>query len=70
MAPGIDGLDTYKKIVEFHPTQKAIIASGFSRTERVKELQRIGAGQYIKTPCSIIALGRAVKEELGVDLSN
>ncbi len=38
MDPGMDGLDTYKQIIEFHPEQKAIIASGFSRTERVKEL--------------------------------
>ena len=37
MGPGIDGLDTYKKIRELNPGQKAIIASGFSETERVKE---------------------------------
>ncbi|MBW2204876.1 MAG: PAS domain S-box protein, partial [Deltaproteobacteria bacterium] len=30
MDPGMDGLDTYKKIIEIHPGQKAIIASGFS----------------------------------------
>jgi len=35
----MDGLDTYKKIIEFHPGQKAIIASGFSETGRVKETQ-------------------------------
>jgi len=69
MDPGIDGLDTYKKIIEFHPTQKAIIASGFSRTERVKDLQRLGAGQYIKKPYTLSKLGLAVKEELGRDPS-
>ena len=30
MGPGMDGLDTYKKIIEIHPGQKAVIASGFS----------------------------------------
>jgi two-component system, cell cycle sensor histidine kinase and response regulator CckA len=27
--PGMDGLDTYKKIKEVYPSQKAIIVSGF-----------------------------------------
>ena len=48
MDPGIDGLETYKRILEFHPNQKAIIVSGFSETERVKEAQRLGAGAYVK----------------------
>jgi len=50
MPPGMDGLDTYKKILEIHPGQKAIIASGFSETDRVKEAQKLGVGQYIKKP--------------------
>jgi two-component system, cell cycle sensor histidine kinase and response regulator CckA len=48
MDPGIDGLETYRKILEFNPGQKAIVASGFSETDRVKEVQEIGAGRYIK----------------------
>jgi len=42
MDPGIDGLETYERIIELHPKQKAIIVSGFSETERVKEAQRLG----------------------------
>ncbi|MCK5348834.1 MAG: response regulator [Desulfobacula sp.] len=64
MEPGIDGLETYKKILELHPGQKAIIASGFSETKRVKETQRLGAGKYIKKPYTIEKIGVAVKEEL------
>jgi len=64
MDPGIDGLETYKKIVEVHPRQKAIIASGFSETYRVKEAQRLGAGKYLKKPYTLEEIGIAVKEEL------
>jgi len=64
MDPGIDGLDTYKRIIEFHPGQKAIIASGFSETDRVKEAQRLGAGKYIKKPYTLEKIGMAVKNEL------
>jgi len=65
MDPGIDGLETYKKILEVHPGQKAIIASGFSETDRVKEAQSIGAGEYIKKPYTLEKIGLAVKTELG-----
>jgi CheY-like chemotaxis protein len=64
MDPGIDGLETYKRILEFHPGQKAIIASGFSETNRVKEAQRLGAGKYIKKPYTLEKIGIAVKNEL------
>jgi len=64
MAPGIDGLDTYKRILKLHPGQKAIITSGYSETDRVKEAQRLGAGQYIKKPYTLEKIGLAVKAEL------
>jgi PAS domain S-box-containing protein len=40
MDPGIDGLETYKRILELYPEQKAIIVSGFSETKRVKDAVR------------------------------
>ncbi|MCP3887295.1 MAG: response regulator, partial [Desulfobulbaceae bacterium] len=64
MDPGIDGLDTYKEILKLHPQQKAIIASGFSATERVEEAQKIGAGEYIKKPYTLEKIGVAVRSEL------
>jgi DNA-binding NarL/FixJ family response regulator len=64
MDPGIDGLDTYREILHVNPMQRAIIASGFSETERVKEAQRLGAGKYIKKPYTIEKMGTAVREEL------
>jgi len=64
MDPGMDGLDTYKKIIEIHPGQKAIIASGYAENNRVKTLQALGAGPYIKKPYTIEKLGRAIKDEL------
>jgi PAS domain S-box-containing protein len=64
MDPGMDGLDTYKKILKLHPGQKAIIASGFSETNRVKKVQNLGAGAYIRKPFLLEKIGLAVKEEL------
>jgi PAS domain S-box-containing protein len=64
MDPGIDGLDTYKRMIEIHPGQKAIIVSGFAETDRVKKTQRLGAGEYIKKPYTIEKIGSAIKQEL------
>ncbi len=64
MEPGIDGLETYRRILEHHPDQKAVIASGFSETGRVAELQRLGAGAYIKKPYTVEKLAGIVRSEL------
>ncbi|MBE9593015.1 MAG: response regulator, partial [Proteobacteria bacterium] len=50
MDPGIDGLETYKRILKLRPGQKAIIVSGFTETGRVREAQKLGAGAYVKKP--------------------
>jgi len=64
MAPGINGRETYERIVKIHPKQKAIIVSGFSESDDVKEIQKFGAGQYVKKPLTFEKLGLAVKKEL------
>ena len=64
MDPGIDGLDTYRKILKIRPKQKAIIASGFSETDRVRKAQKLGAGLYIRKPYSLEKLAIAVRDEL------
>ena len=64
MAPGIDGLETYQRICEINPQQKAIIASGYSESDRVKALQALGAGAYIRKPYTLEKIGMAVRQEL------
>jgi YesN/AraC family two-component response regulator len=64
MDPGMDGLDTYRKVVDIHPQQKAIIVSGFSESDRVHAAQTIGAGAYVRKPYVIEKLGLAIKKEL------
>jgi len=65
MDPGINGRETFERIIEIYPKQKAIIVSGFAVTEDVKATQKLGAGKYIKKPYTIEKIGLAVKEELG-----
>ncbi|MDX9786884.1 MAG: response regulator [Desulfobacterales bacterium] len=64
MDPGMDGLDTFREVIVLHPGQKTIIASGYSETERIREAQRLGAGQYLKKPYTIEKIGLSAKKEL------
>jgi signal transduction histidine kinase len=64
MHPGMDGLDTYQRILEIHPKQKAVIVSGFSESDRVQAAQALGAGAYVRKPYVIEKLGMAVRKEL------
>ena len=64
MDPGINGLETYERIIEIRPHQKAIIVSGFAETSKVKKTQTLGAGCYIKKPATLEVLAQAVRTEL------
>ena len=53
MDPGINGRETYERIIKIHPAQKAIMVSGFAETDDVKAAQRLGVGRYIKKPLTL-----------------
>ena len=61
MDPGIDGLDTYKKIAKIHPGQKAIITTGYAETERLEEALQAGVGCYLRKPYLVDEIAVAVK---------
>jgi CheY-like chemotaxis protein len=65
MDPGIDGLETYQQIKRIYPDQKAVIASGFSETERVKAAIELGAAEYVRKPYSLEKVGLSVRRALG-----
>jgi two-component system cell cycle sensor histidine kinase/response regulator CckA len=60
----MNGRQTYEKIISIYPGQKAVIASGFSKSADVKAALRLGVGGFIKKPYSVEQLGRVVKEIL------
>ena len=64
MAPGLNGLETYRRIIQFRPNQKAIIISGFTKTDEVIEAQQLGAGALIQKPFKLETIGVAIRDEL------
>ena len=64
MDPGMDGLETYRRILEIRPGQRAVIVSGFSETDSVSKAQELGAGPYVRKPYTLEKIGTAVRSEL------
>jgi len=64
MDPGIDGLETYQRILAVNPGQKAVIVSGYSETERVSKALELGAGEYVRKPYVLEKIGAAIRREL------
>ena len=61
---GIDGVEAYKRILEFEPNQKAIILSGYAMSNRVQTAIKLGAGSFVTKPISQKVLANAVRKEL------
>jgi len=64
MSPGIDGMETYRRILESCPGQKAVMVSGYAESEIVRKMKAMGAGDFIKKPLTLNALTVAVRKEL------
>ncbi len=64
MDPGIDGLDTFRRMREINPCQKAVIVSGFAETDRVRAAHSLGAGAFVRKPYIKARIGLAIRKEL------
>ncbi len=64
MPPGIDGLETYRQVLQLHPQQKAVIASGYSQANHIEDARRLGISEYVLKPYTVARLGKAVHTTL------
>ncbi|MCB2184150.1 MAG: response regulator [Desulfobulbaceae bacterium] len=64
MPPGMGGRETYEKILARHPGQKAVLVSGFSASEEVKQAISLGASSFIKKPYTVEELASVVYKAL------
>lgn len=60
MDPGQDGFESYKQILEIHPAQKAVIASGYAEEERMMEAMQLGINVFVRKPYTLKIFGQAV----------
>jgi CheY-like chemotaxis protein len=63
MDPGIDGLETFERVLFKYPGQKAVIASGYTKNERARSALQLGA-TFVQKPYRLEEIARAVKNTL------
>ncbi|MCF8037163.1 MAG: hypothetical protein K9K62_09850, partial [Desulfobacteraceae bacterium] len=59
-----DGLETYERILEIQPDQKAIVVSGYSETPRLRKIQELGAVEFLRKPYTMQSLGETIAKIL------
>ena len=64
--PGMDGLQTLKKIKEMHPRVKVIMVTAVETQEKIEEAMRLGADNYITKPLSLEYLEKDVQDKIDV----
>jgi CheY-like chemotaxis protein len=64
MDPGINGYETYRRILQFQPTQKAIFTSGYFNPDDQDKISALGISQYLTKPFSVTSLAKAVQLEI------
>lgn len=67
MEPGMNGRQTYEKIIQITPGVKTVIASGYSDHEDVREALRLGANGFIQKPYSMEKLSKTVNKAFRED---
>jgi len=64
MDPGISGYETYRRILQIQPEQRAVVASGYFNPDDRDKIRALGVSQYLTKPFSVTSLARAVQEEI------
>lgn len=62
--PGMDGLETYRRVLEINRRQRAILVSGYAESDRVKRAHKLGAGEFLRKPITLKALATTIRKEL------
>jgi DNA-binding NarL/FixJ family response regulator len=64
MPPGQNGRRTFEKILQIHPNQRAIIASGFAEDDDVQATLAMGAKAFISKPYTLDQIALTIHSTL------
>ncbi|MEE4239934.1 MAG: response regulator [Desulfopila sp.] len=64
MGDGINGRETYEKILEISPMQKAVILSGYCDMSELERARGLGVLSCLEKPVSLQKLGKIIQDSL------
>lgn len=65
--PGLEGIETVRRICEADPGARVIMISSLSHTEKVEEAMAAGARYFIPKPVTTLELKKAIEQVLSVN---
>ncbi|MBD3257084.1 response regulator, partial [candidate division GN15 bacterium] len=65
MMPGIDGIETLRRLKRDHPHVEVIILTGHGSDHERREAEELGAFAYLRKPVDIDALARVMRDAYG-----
>lgn len=61
---GIDGAETYRRVLALAPELRAIVVTGYARTERIQVARDLGVLGVVRKPLTLRSIGKAVRDAL------
>ena len=65
--PGMEGIETWKKIRSFDQKVKAIMITGYGTAENIREVASLGVSDFVGKPFDLFDLWKTVKDCLEKD---
>jgi two-component system, cell cycle sensor histidine kinase and response regulator CckA len=64
MGNGLNGRETFEQILKIHPHQKAIVVSGYAKSDEILKVKSLGVSDFIEKPVTISKISEAIKHSL------
>jgi CheY-like chemotaxis protein len=64
MGTGLNGRETFEKILKIRPQQKAIVISGYAKSEEILKAKSLGVSDFIEKPVTISKICAAIRQSL------
>ncbi len=64
MGDGLNGRQTFERILKINSHQKAIVISGYAKSDEITKIRKLGVTEFIEKPVTIAKIGLAVKKSL------
>jgi len=67
--PGMDGIDTLRRIKERDPAAKVVIFTAYASVETARQAMALGASEYLAKPFDLGLLLRVIQDSLGMPVA-